>query len=155
MGHDVNSISFISNDKQLVRWFALLVLIGPIHVGEQLMFGLDTLYELQAMMAGYYSLFSNPDVGTVLLVIITVTLVQSFLLAVLAGGRSRLLVAGFFGMVGVGEAHHIVQTLVQGKYFPGLVTSFAYVWIGVMVLRAVFNEWPVSRQQVHKHLSAA
>ncbi len=155
MAHDVNSISFNSNDKQLVRWFALLVLIGPIHVGEQLMFGLDTLYELQAILGGYYSFFTNPDVGTVLLVIITVTLVQSFLLAVLAGGRWRLLVAGFFGIAGVGEAHHIVQTVVQGKYFPGLVTSFAYVWIGVMVLRAVVREWPVSRQQAQKHLTAA
>ena len=153
MTHNEESIRF--NNTQLVRWFALLVLIGPIHIGEQLMFGLDTLYELQAMMAGYYSQFSNPDVGTVMLVIIVVTLVQSLLLAALAGGRWRLLVAGLFGILGVGEAHHIIQTFAQGKYFPGLVTSFAYVWIGVMVLRAVIREWPVRPPQVNKHLAAA
>jgi hypothetical protein len=146
-----------SDDKRLVRWFALLVLIGPIHVAEQLMFGLDTLYELRAMFAGYYSLFANPDVGTVLLVIFAVTLVQSFLLAVLASGRWRLLVAGFFGFMGLVEMHHLVQTVVQAKYFPGVVTSIGHVWIGAMVFRAVIREWQTATTTtpVHKHLAAA
>ena len=81
----------MKQETHLLRWFACLVLTGPIHIAEQLMFGLDTLYELRAMMAGYYSHFENADVATVLLVIFVVTLVQSLLLAVLAGGRWRLL----------------------------------------------------------------
>jgi hypothetical protein len=146
--------SSTNGTRQLVGWFALLVLIGPIHMGEQLMSGLDTLYELQALMAGYYSLFANPDVATVLLVIFFVTLVQSMLLAVLAGGRWRLLVAGFFGFMGLLEVHHLMQTLIQAEYFPGVVTSIAYSWIGAMVLRAVIREWRGTTPRVQEYLAA-
>jgi hypothetical protein len=155
MTQNANSVRFNSNDKQLVRWFALLVLIGPIHVGEQLISGLDTLYELQALLAHYYALFANADVGTVMLVIMTVTLVQSLLLAVLAGGRWRLAVAAFFGLMGLGEAHHLVQTVVQAKYFPGVLTSIAYMWIGAMVLRSVIRAWPRTAPRDQRHLAAA
>ena len=95
-------------------WFAMLVLIGPIHMSEQLLFGLDQLAELKAIFAAYYSRFSNPDIGTWLLVVIAFTLIQSLLLAALAGGRWRLFAAGFFGVGAVGEGHHLVQSLVRG-----------------------------------------
>lgn len=140
-----NNSANSDHGRQLLRWFTMLVLIGPIHMGEQLLFGLDTLYELRAMMAGYYSLFQNPDVGTVALVIGAVTIVQSMLLGALAGGRWRLAVAAFFGGVGVFEAHHVIQTLIHGQYFPGLITSIPYTWIGVLVLRAVVREWPAAQ----------
>jgi hypothetical protein len=107
------------------------------------------------MMAGYHSLFANPDVGTVLLVILGVTLVQSFLLAVLAGGRWRLLVPGVFGFMGLVETHHLVQTVIQAQYFPGVVTSIAYTWIGVMVLQAAIREWRSTTRRAPEHLAAA
>jgi hypothetical protein len=130
-----------TNARQLVRWFGCLVLTGPIHMAEQVMFGLDTLDELKGMTASYYSFFSNADVGTVMLVIFIVTLVQSLLLATLAGGRWRLSVAGFFGVAGIAEVHHVLQTLWHRAYFPGAVTSVAYIWVGVMILRAVIRQW--------------
>jgi hypothetical protein len=130
------------DSRQLLRWFALLVAVGPIHMAEQLMFGLDTLYELRAAIAPYYSNFKNPDVGTVLLVIVVVVLVQVMVLAALAGGRARLCVAAFFGVMGVVEAHHILQTVAGLQYFPGVVTSVGYVWAGIMTLRCVRREWP-------------
>jgi hypothetical protein len=144
-----------TDPRQLVHWFALLVLIGPIHMGEQMLSGLDTLYELKSMMAAYYSRFTNPDVGTVALVIFVVTLFQLLLLGALAGGRWRLFVAGFFGVMAVAEAHHVVQTLVQGRYFPGLVTSLGYVWIGVMVLRVVVCDWNAATRPVQKQFAVA
>jgi hypothetical protein len=124
-------------------------------MAEQMMFGLDTLYELQSLIRSYHSLFSNPDVGTVLMVIVVVTIVQSMVLAVLAGGRWRLSVAAFFGAVGAGEAHHLIQTAMQGQYFPGMVTSIPYAWIGAMVLRAVILQWPVASRASQRRLAAA
>lgn len=140
--------------RQLIRWFGCLVLTGPIHIAEQLMFGLDTLDELKGITASYYSHFSNADVGTVMLVIFVVTLVQSLLLATLAGGRWRLSVAGFFGVAGVAEVHHIVQTVWHGSYFPGAVTSIAYIWVGVMILRAVVREWKPAQSMTARQAAA-
>jgi hypothetical protein len=124
-------------------------------MAEQLMFGLDTLYELRAMMASYYSHFNDSDVGTVILVIAVVTLVQSLLLAVLAGGRWRLSVAGLFGIMGVVESHHLVQTILFGGYFPGVVTSIAYVWIGVMILRTVIRGWSGAAHSANQRMALA
>lgn len=42
-----NAMSNEQDDRQLLRWFGLLVAIGPIHMAEQMMFGLDTLNELK------------------------------------------------------------------------------------------------------------
>ena len=151
-----NSNSNGTNDtRRLLRWFGWLVAIGPIHMGEQFLFGLDTLDEMRDLLGSYYSLFSNQDVATVALVIFVVTLVQSLLLATLAGGRWRLFAAALFGAMGIGESHHIIQTLVQGRYFPGFVTAFAYVWIGAMVLRCVAAEWRRSPQSGNAQVATA
>lgn len=152
---DKNAMRNQQDSRQLLRWFGLLVAIGPIHIAEQMMFGLDTLDELKGLTAGYYSLFSNPDVGTVMLVIITVTLVQSLLWATLAGGRWRLSVAAFFGFMGVAEGHHILQTIGRAAYFPGVVTSIAYICIGIMILRCVRREWPAAQKRLERRTVAA
>ena len=139
----------------LKRWFGFMVLIGPIHMGEQLMFGLDQLAELKTMMAAYYAQFQNPDVGTVVLVILVFTLVQSLLWAMLAGGRWQLLAAGFFGVFAVGEGHHVLQALYGGSYFPGLLTSIPFAGIGVMILRAVASQWRGTRSDATDQLAFA
>ncbi len=136
-------------------WFAMLVLVGPIHMTEQLLFGLDQLSELKALFAGYYSHFSNPDVGTWLLVVAAFTLVQSLLLAMLAGGRWRLLAAGFLGVQAITEGHHLVQALVRGQYFPGLVSSVPFMAVGVMILIAVAREWKNAAEPAKGRLAAA
>jgi hypothetical protein len=144
-----------ASDSGLIRWFLALVLIGPIHMAEQMVSGLDTLYELQALVAVWQSYFDNPDVGTVILVIAAVTLIQSLLLATLAGGRWRLFAAGFFGVQAVGEAHHLIQAAVNRAYFPGLITSIAYTWIGVMVVRAIVREWPSTAAPISEPVTVA
>lgn len=143
-----------SDQRQLLRWFGLLVAIGPVHMAEQMMFGLDTLDELKGLTARYYTLFENHDVGTVTMVIIIVTFVQLLLLGALAGGRSRLSVAAFFGVMGVLESHHVIQTIAGAQYFPGLVTAFGYVWIGAMILRYVARLWSRPEQTQPRSVAA-
>ena len=144
-----------TNSSQILRWFGLLVAIGPVHMAEQMISGLDTLDELRVFTSGYYSYFTNPDIGTVTLVILIVTFVQLLVLATLAGGRWRLSVAAFFGFMGLVETHHIVQTVVRAAYFPGVITSIAYVWFGVMILRCVKQEWPAAETRYEGRRVAA
>ena len=47
------------------------------------------------------------------------------------------------------------DTVIQAKYFPGVVTSIAYVWIGAMVLQSVIRAWPRTAPHGRKHLAAA
>lgn len=82
------------------------------------------------------------------LVILIVTLVQSLLLATLAGGRWRLSVAALFGIMGIAESHHLVQTVIRAEYFPGVVTSIGYIWIGAMILRCVRRDWPLAQERL-------
>jgi hypothetical protein len=145
----------VAGMEDLKRWFGWLVLIGPIHMAEQLWFGLDELQELRGMMAAYYDHFRNPDVATVVLVVIVATIVQVLLYAMLVGGRWKLLAAGFFGVSGLIEAHHLVKTLVHGQYFPGFVTAFPFMGIGIMILVAVVREWRRTARPVATTLEAA
>jgi len=144
-----------SNSTELLRWFGALVVIGPIHMLEQIWFGLDELQELKGLMAQYYSLFRDSDLATVCLVITMVTVVQLIVYGAIAGGRWRLLAAGSFGFAGVGEVHHLIKTVVHGAYFPGVVTSFGYVLFGLMILRAVWREWPRAARSVQERLAVA
>lgn len=139
----------------LTFWFAMLVLIGPIHMTEQLFCGLDQLQELKGIAAAYYARFENPDLGTWWLVVIAFTLVQSLLLATITGGRWRLAAAGFLGASAVGEGHHLIQSVASGKYFPGLVTSIPFAMIGVMVVAAAYREWPRRPLTVEERVAAA
>jgi hypothetical protein len=127
--------------QSLKFWFGCLVLIGPIHILEQIWFGLDELDEVKRIAGGYYGWFENDDLATVLFVIFVVVLVQLLVYGALSGGRWRLTVAGFWGLTSVAEIHHFVKTLLHGAYFPGMVTSFGYVAIGVMILATVVREW--------------
>ena len=127
--------------REIRRWFGWLVIIGPVHVGEQLLFGIDELTEIKRIVAVYYGWFRDPDCGTVVLVGITVTLVLLMVYGLLVGGRWPLIVAGFFGVVGVGEVHHLVKTLLHLSYFPGTVTAIPFMAIGVLLLRAVVHEF--------------
>lgn len=136
-----------ASDKQtyfegdVERWFGWLVVIGPIHMCEQLSTGLDELQQLKAMMASYYSMFAQNDVATVVLVMIVFMVVQLLLYAMLLGGRWRLFAAGFLGAASLGEIHHVIKTIVNGQYFPGFATALPFAWIGGMLLIAVIREW--------------
>lgn len=54
--------------------------------------------------------------------------------------RWILLPAGFFGLAGVGEIHHVVKTFAHGAYFPGAVSAVAFATVGALLFRAVIRE---------------
>jgi hypothetical protein len=108
---------------------------------EQLLFGLDELYELQAMVGSVMTWFSDADRAAVVLVFAVVTAVLLLCYGFMTGGVPRLVAASFFGLEFMVEGHHIVKTIVRGTYFPGAVTAIAFVAIGAMILAAARREF--------------
>jgi hypothetical protein len=131
--------------KEIRYWFGWLPMILVLHGVEQLLFGLDELYELQGQLEFVLGRFANRDAAIVVLVFATVILVQSFVYGLLNGGRLRLLGPGFFALAALGESHHVVKTIVRLDYFPGAVTAIPYVIVGALLLRAVVRELAAGR----------
>lgn len=123
------------------RWFLWTLIIGPIHMSEQLMTSLDELQELKGFMAKYYGWFTNADVATVVLVMIMFSLMNLIVYGLLLGGKPRLVALGLFAAVAVGEVHHIIKTIVHLQYFPGAVTAVPFFLFGLLLSRAIFREW--------------
>src|SRR5262245_32175003 len=121
----------------------LLVAIAllPFHMVEQLLFGLDELYELQAQVASVVSVFPDPDTATVVLVFGVVMAVLFFCYGFITGGVPRLIAASFFGLEFMVEGHHVVKTIVRGTYFPGAVSAIAFVALGALVLASAWREF--------------
>jgi hypothetical protein len=130
--------------KDIRYWFGWLPVILVLHGVEQLLFGLDELYELQGQVGFVLDLFANRDAAIVVLVFAVVILVQAFVYGLLSGGRLRLLGPGFFALAALGESHPVVKTIVRAEYFPGAVTAIPYVIVGALVLRAVARELSAS-----------
>ena len=126
--------------REVRYWFGWLPVILVFHGVEQLIFGLDELYELRGQTGAVLGLFANRDSGIVVLVFAVVLLVQLFVYASLIGGRWQLLGPGFFAVAAIGESHHIIKTIWRFDYFPGAVTAVAYVTVGFLLLRAVLRE---------------
>src|SRR5262245_30459228 len=57
------------------RYWPWLMLILVAHVTEQLLFGIDELYELKGQLGTVLGLFPNPDYGVVTMVGVVVLLV--------------------------------------------------------------------------------
>ena len=127
--------------REVRYWFGWLPIILILHGIEQLLFGLDELYELQGQVGMVLGLFANRDAGIVVLVFAVVLLVQAFVYAFMVGGRWRLLAPTFFAVAALGESHHIIKTIARLDYFPGAVTAIAYVAVGVLLLRAIVREF--------------
>ena len=128
--------------KDIRFYLGLLILILPFHGIEQLLTGLDELYELQGQVGAVLDLFGPyRDHGIVLMVFAVVMLVATFLYGTLTSGRLRLLGFGFFGVSGIVESHHVIKTIVQLDYFPGAVTAIPFAIVGALLLRAVVREW--------------
>ena len=123
------------------RWFGWTAVIGPIHMCEQLLFGIDEVDELKGFADSYYSLFSNPDYGTVLLVTISFSLINLIVFGLLKGGRAALAAMGFFALVSVGEMHHIIKTIVHASYDIGTTTAIPFVIFGVLLSREIVREF--------------
>jgi len=52
----------------------------------------------------------------VVLVTLIGTLVYACIFGALLGGRVRLAVLAFFGVIGLSEIHHLIETLLAGHY---------------------------------------
>lgn len=134
----------------------LLVAIAllPFHMVEQLLFGLDELYELQAQVGSVVNVFPDPDTATVVLVFGVVMAVLFFCYGFMTGGVPRLIAASFFGLEFMFEGHHIVKTIVRGTYFPGAVTAIAFVVLGALVLIAARRDFHSQHKEEKRHVVA-
>ncbi len=117
--------------------FGLLVVIAPLHMGEQLLTGIDELYRIKEVLAVYLSWFDDPDYGIVVLVTIAGTMFLLLAYCLLLGGRARQLAIGLFGVFAVTESHHFFTAFARGGYTPGLITAIPFVVIGVLMLREI------------------
>lgn len=131
--------------NRLNRLFLMLVVIGPLHMTEQMLTSIDEFYWLRGEMAELYSWFAPlpPDVVSVLLITIVWTTVSLLFYAVLIGGMPRLLVLGLFGLFGASEAHHVVEALTKGNYDAGVITCIPYAVVGGLLVAEV---WRALRQ---------
>ena len=127
--------------KDIRRWFTWLVIIGPIHMVEQMIFGLDELEELKRLFTSFYGWFGNADYATVTLVTVSFTVVNLIALGMIVGGRWRFASIGFFALLGVGEIHHVLRVAASGTYNPGVVTSVLFFLFGVLLSRALVSEY--------------
>ena len=129
--------------NRINRLFLLLVLIGPLHMGEQMLTSIEEFYWLRGQLASYYAWFpaASADLATVLLITSAWTKVSLLFYAVLVGGNARLAVLALFGLFGLSEAHHVFEALAKGSYDPGLVTSIPYATVGYLLTAAVWREF--------------
>ena len=121
--------------------FMWLIVIGPIHIAEQLFTSIEEFHMLRDQLGGYYALFSPSfaDSASVILITMVFTLVSLMLYGMLVGGRGRTIVLSMFGLLGVGEIHHAIAAVSERSYDPGLATCFAYVVIGGLLLRELWR----------------
>jgi hypothetical protein len=125
--------------------FLIVILLLPLHGLEQLLTGLDELYELQAAFAPFLNLFANRDLGIVLLIFIATIAVLLLCYGFMVGGAPRLVAASFFGVQFMYESHHIVKSIVRGVYFPGAITALPLVCAGALLLAAAWREFRAER----------
>jgi len=137
----------IANER-LNRLMLLIIAIGAVHVGEELMFGIEEFYKLRAAFEPWYTLFPENRVDEAQMVLIALigTIVSLGFYAMMRGGIPALLVIGAFGGIGLKEAYHWVEAFQAGTYTSGLITSFAYVWVGWQIKQEVQREIGLRRK---------
>ena len=134
--------------RRIQNLFLLLTIIGPLHMGEQILTSIEEFYAIRRSLASYYALFdpAAADSATVLLITIVWTICSLLFYALLREGLPRLLVMGFFGLFAAAEAHHVIQTIVARAYDPGLIMAVPYSVVGVLMVRAVWQEFQRTRE---------
>jgi hypothetical protein len=138
--------------ERIQRLFLLLTVIGPFHMGEQLITGIDEFYAIRPLVGRYYEWFAAADAdrATVGLITIVWTICSLMFYAVLRGGVPRLAVLGMFGVFCAGEIHHLIEALLKLRYDPGVLTCIPYSYAGVALLTAVWREY----RRMHRGVSA-
>ena len=125
------------------RLFLLLVLIGPLHMVEQMLTSIEEFYWLRGQLASYYAWFppASADLATVIVITVTWTKVSLLFYALLVGGTARLAVLALFGLFGVSEAHHVFEAVARGGYDAGVITSIPYAAVGYLLVADVWREF--------------
>jgi hypothetical protein len=123
--------------------FLLLTIIGPLHMGEQLLTSIEEFHAIRRSMASYYAWFdpAAADSATVILITIVWTTCSILFYGLLREGLPRLLVVGLFGLFAVAEGHHVIQSIAARAYDPGVVMSVPYAIAGALLLKAVWREF--------------
>ena len=129
--------------NRINTWFLLLVVVGPLHMIEQMLTSIEEFYWLRGRLDGYYAWFApaSADLATVILVTVVWTKVSLLFYALLVGGTARLAVLALFGIFGVSEVHHVIEALAKGGYDAGVVTSIAYATVGCALVAEVWREY--------------
>ena len=121
------------------KLFLLLTIIGPLHMAEQLMTSIEEFYSIQHLVGRYYAWFdpAATDHATVILITAIWTACSLMFYALLIGGTPKLAVLGLFGLFGVQEVHHVIESLATRGYDPGLITCVPYAALGCLLVAAV------------------
>ncbi|HTS35910.1 MAG TPA: amidohydrolase family protein [Candidatus Solibacter sp.] len=122
------------------RWFGWIALIAPLHMCEQLIFGIGELAALKRILAHYYGWFRQPDYGTVLLVALFGSLMFGLTYGILAGGLLKEISLSVWALIAIGEVHHIIESLSALRYTPGAATAIPYVTFGVLLMASIVRE---------------
>jgi len=130
--------------ERIQKLWLWLTIVGPLHMGEQMITGINEYHMIkEQVVGGYYGWFAPADTdwATVLLITIVWTFVSLLFYAVLKGGRAMLAVMGFFGLFGASEIHHVFEQLAKTNFEPGVLTSVPYCAVGVLMVIAVWREF--------------
>lgn len=130
-------------NPRLNRLFLAIILVGVVHMAEQIVLGVEEFRTLRAAAGGWWTLFppTYADEASVILITLVFTTMSLLIYGAMRGGKAALFVAALFGVLGVQEAHHWIEAIEKRAYDPGLVTSFAYVWVGALILAQVWRAW--------------
>jgi hypothetical protein len=120
----------------------IIIAVGAAHMAEQLMTSIEEFYLIRDAVGGWYELFpaAYADRASVLLITIVFTAISLIFYFLMRGGAAPLIVAGLFGVLGITEAHHWIEAIRERSYDPGLLTSVAYVGVGLLIMIEVFHE---------------
>jgi hypothetical protein len=128
--------------RRLDMLMLAIIIVGVAHMGEQLVTSIEEFYVVRDAFGGWYGLFpaDHADHASVLLITIMFTAISLVFYALMRGGIAPLIVAGVFGVLGIAEGHHWISALEKGSYEPGLLSSFAYVGVGLLLVIEVVRE---------------
>ena len=128
--------------------FLLLLLSGPIHMAEQMAFGIEEFHMIRRTVINpYYSWFpaAQADFASVLLITSVGAVLSLIFYALMSGGAARTIALAAFALFGISEIHHVVEAIAKAGYEPGVVTSVAYCWSGCSLLSALWAESRLAR----------
>ena len=128
---------------RIQKLFLLLTIIGPLHMVEQLITGIEEFYSIQRLVGSYYAWFDPKaaDSATVILITIVWTICSLMFYALLREGTPRLIVLATFGLFGAQEVHHVIEAFAEGGYDPGVITCVPYAAVGLLLLESVWREF--------------